>query len=486
MRVLLLSMLLLCVWPSVTQAQPGSQDRHAISARVLGIDYGVLNDADSAPTFGLEVAYRYLITPNLGIAIPLKMGVADVVDDIQNRNITSLDALVHFYPFSKRTKLNPYLLGGIGYVLENLDDGNSQIPLGVGLNYMMGPNSYLSLQGEYRTSSADQRDNIHLGIGYLYQFGRRDADGDGITDAEDACPNEKGPLATKGCPDRDKDGVPDKTDLCPDETGSKATQGCPDSDGDGVADKDDMCPETAGLAVFKGCPDSDDDGVPDKDDMCPDVAGSVMNNGCPDSDGDGVHDGIDKCPNEAGIVANAGCPDTDRDKDGVLNDIDECPDTAGLAALKGCPDSDGDGIADKDDKCPNEAGLASNKGCPEIEEEVKEVLDLAMRAVQFETGSANILAKSYPVLDQIADILTRYPAYSLRISGHTDNVGSAKTNQELSESRAAACYEYLLSRGAKASKITFAGFGQDYPVAPNSSSAGRSLNRRVEFQLLID
>ncbi|MEZ4986990.1 MAG: OmpA family protein [Saprospiraceae bacterium] len=151
----------------------------------------------------------------------------------------------------------------------------------------------------------------------------------------------------------------------------------------------------------------------------------------------------------------------------------------------GCPDTDGDGVVDADDRCPEEAGPTTNKGCPEIEEEAKEVLNLAMRAVQFETGSATILKESYTVLDQIADIMARYPAYELRISGHTDNVGDAVKNQELSESRAAACYEYLLSKGAKSSKMSYAGFGEDYPIAPNSTATGRTLNRRVEFELIV-
>ena len=77
-----------------------------------------------------------------------------------------------------------------------------------------------------------------------------------------------------------------------------------------------------------------------------------------------------------------------------------------------------DGVVDADDRCPDEAGPTTNKGCPEIEEEVKDVLNLAMRAVQFETGSAVIKEESYTVLDQIADIMKRYPAYQLRISGH--------------------------------------------------------------------
>ena len=182
-------------------------DRHAISARVLGVDYSTPNDADLAPTAGLEVSYRYLITKNFGLAIPLKIGVADVIDDSQNRNITSFDALLHVYPFGGEQKLKPYLLGGIGYVIENIDEGNTQIPVGLGINYMLGSNSYLSIQGEYRTSSVENRDNIQLGLGYLYQFGIKDTDGDGVADGEDGCPEIFGPVATAGCPDSDNDGV---------------------------------------------------------------------------------------------------------------------------------------------------------------------------------------------------------------------------------------------------------------------------------------
>ncbi|MEZ4986989.1 MAG: thrombospondin type 3 repeat-containing protein [Saprospiraceae bacterium] len=343
MRVLTAFWITLCLMPVMLQAQLTPQNRHAIAAKVLGIDYGTLNDADESLTFGLEVAYRYLITPNIGFAVPIKVGVADVVGDTRNRNISSIDALVHLYPFSQTAKLQPYVLGGIGYVLENLDDGNSQIPIGLGLNYMMGENSWITLQGEYRSSSADNRDNLHFGVGYLYQFGQTDSDGDGISDSEDACPNQAGSAATKGCPDADSDGIPDNSDLCPKIAGTSATQGCPDADGDKVADKDDMCPEVAGLAALKGCPDTDGDGVTDKDDMCPEKAGELASKGCPDTDGDGLHDGVDACPAEAGLASLNGCPGNDRDKDGILDDADQCPDVAGTAATMGCPDRDGDG-----------------------------------------------------------------------------------------------------------------------------------------------
>ena len=107
-----------------------------------------------------------------------------------------------------------------------------------------------------------------------------------------------------------------------------------DADGDGVVDPADQCPNTpAGTAVdAKGCPrDSDGDGVLDAADKCPNTpAGTpVDGNGCPrDSDGDGVVDAADKCPNTpAGTRVDAtGCP-ADGDGDGVLNAADRCPDT---------------------------------------------------------------------------------------------------------------------------------------------------------------
>lgn len=83
----------------------------------------------------------------------------------------------------------------------------------------------------------------------------------------------------------------------------------PDADGDGVADKDDACPNEAGLAALGGCPDGDGDGVADKDDVCPNEAGLADLDGCPDADGDGIADKDDACPNEAGVPALDGCPE---------------------------------------------------------------------------------------------------------------------------------------------------------------------------------
>lgn len=510
MRILLIT-LCLALLPLIASTQTDNIDRHAMAAKVIGIDYGALNDVDLEQTFGLEIAYRYMVSKNIGVALPLKFGVANVKDDTRNRNITSLDGLLHYYPFNYDGKIVPYFLGGIGYVVENLDTGSVQFPLGIGLNFKVGTNSYITSQFEYRSANVDDRDNLQLGLGYLYQFGKIDSDGDGISDNLDECPDVVGPAATNGCPDMDNDGVANKDDKCPDVAGAKETMGCPDTDGDGIGDADDMCPEEAGLALFKGCPDSDEDGVADKDDLCPTVAGDVMMAGCPDTDGDTIHDGIDKCPEEAGTEETEGCPFADTDGDGVIDEEDMCPEEAGLVSMKGCPDSDGDGVIDSEDRCPNkkgpytgcpdtdgdgvidaddrcvdEAGPVTNKGCPEIKEDVREVLNLAMRAVQFESGSAKLKESSYVILDRIADAMKQYPAYKLRIAGHTDSVGDADRNKELSEQRAKACYDYLKLNDIPASMMSYRGYGEDYPITSNERSAGRALNRRVEFDLIIE
>jgi len=91
--------------------------------------------------------------------------------------------------------------------------------------------------------------------------------------------------------------------------GLAALNGCPDADGDGIKDSDDACPNVAGVAALSGCPDADGDGIKDSDDACPNTAGSKAMNGCPDADGDGVADKDDKCPAVAGPASNNGCPE---------------------------------------------------------------------------------------------------------------------------------------------------------------------------------
>ncbi len=461
--------------------------KNFIGAKVLFIDYGRPNGADSLNiTNGLEVFYQRNLNDWISVAVPMKAGVVNVVGEIDNRRIIGFDGILKIHYYKPMARLVPYILGGAGIVLEEFEDSNFQFPLGAGLDIRVGKNSYINLQGEYRISTADDRNNLQGGIGFVYRLGKAepDTDRDGIPDKEDACPTEPGPEATRGCPDRDGDGVIDKSDECPDDPGPAATNGCPDNDNDGIRNRDDQCPDEAGPVATNGCPDRDNDGVIDRFDQCPDEYGLPANNGCPlsDRDGDSIPDEADLCPDVPGPAATRGCPD--RDGDGFADRDDRCPDQPG--SISGCPDSDGDGLIDPDDKCPQEAGPVSNQGCPEIKEEDQEVLRVAMRDVQFETGKATLLNESLQVLDQVVEIMERYPSYKLRISGHTDSVGDESSNQVLSEERAKACYQYLTSKGVSPSRMTFFGFGETQPIASNRTAQGRRLNRRVEFELYIE
>lgn len=416
--------------------------------------------------------------------------------------------------------LSPYFFGGLGWgiwsdpeadfngrtgaeVAQDRADGGSGsklvLPVGAGLRWYLSPKTSLALEHGRRITGSDYLDGVSAAanpdeddvyafttLGLNVGFGKKDSDGDGIADDKDMCPTEAGPASTGGCPDTDGDGIADKNDRCPTVAGPANLAGCPDTDGDGIADKDDSCPEVAGLASLQGCPDTDGDGIADKDDKCPEEAGLSKFGGCPDTDGDGIMDSEDKCPTEAGPASNKGCPVIDTDGDGIPDDQDNCPTEAGTAAMKGCPDTDGDGIADKDDKCPTQAGPKSNQGCPEITQEDKETIDFAIQNINFETAKAIITADSREVLARVIDVLNRYPAYQLAIGGHTDSVGSAESNQKLSERRAEAVFNYLRDAGIPGNRMTYAGFGETMPIADNMLKAGRSLNRRVTLDLSID
>ncbi|MBN8640034.1 MAG: WD40 repeat domain-containing protein, partial [Anaerolineae bacterium] len=177
-----------------------------------------------------------------------------------------------------------------------------------------------------------------------------DADGDGIADSQDFCPQIAGSADLVGCtpetfPDFDQDTIADPLDSCPSEAGSAANNGCPD----GVI------------------PDYDADGLPDAQDQCPREYSTEVNGCPPDADADAVADFADACPTQPGVEENLGCPvgsaPPDADADTVPDLFDQCPAEAGAALTGGCPDSDGDGTVDTFDVCPAQAGDPLLSGC---------------------------------------------------------------------------------------------------------------------------
>lgn len=103
--------------------------------------------------------------------------------------------------------------------------------------------------------------------------------------------------------------------------------------------------------------------------------------------------------------------------------------------------------------------------------------------VNFEFDKSKLLPESYPILDHAVEVLNENPNLTVEIQGHCDYVGSDQYNQKLSERRANAVKDYLVSKGISASRLTTIGYGKTKPIADNSTVIGRAKNRRVEFKV---
>jgi OOP family OmpA-OmpF porin len=286
-----------------------------------------------------------------------------------------------------------------------------------------------------------------------------------------------------------------------------------DADGDGVPDAEDACPRAAGIRSAEpsknGCPppppspDADGDGIPDAVDACMDVRGKATNdprtNGCIDRDGDGILDPLDHCPFLAGPPSNDpnqnGCPNRDKDGDGVLDVEDACPDTAGVKSsdpkTNGCPpnvDRDRDGIPNDKDACPDQAGAPdpnpTRNGCPAAFVDGGQIR--VRQQVQF-TGNTAVIQpgqESQDVLEGILDVLQTHSAIArLHVEGHTDNRGDPKKNLKLSRDRAAAIVSWLAAHGVDKARLTSEGFGGTRPIDSNDTEEGRQNNRRIELRI---
>ncbi len=386
--------------------------------------------------------------------------------------------------------------------------------------------------------------NVAIGFNIVFG-NKQDSDNDGISNRRDKCPETPHGVIVdkKGCPlDTDGDSIPDYYDKCPDTPkeaySSIDADGCPlDTDGDGVFDYLDKCPDTpyqAYKTVDKtGCPiDTDKDSVPDYLDKCPetpvaerefvDSVGCTMFEIIPI-----IIDSVDyetqieptailNNTNKVGKVTNTvnsknGTNTKNKSNNNLKSDI--YPTNDSILNTNAYPnegsitktninsttkidskidsnpkidsnykiDTDGDGIVDRLDRCPQLAGVASNGGCPEIKKEVRVIFQKALLGIQFESAKYIIKPLSYVILEHVARVLNENPNYLVEVQGHTDNLGDPAKNQTLSENRANAVREYLISKGIDPKRLTSNGYGQMRPVAENTTIEGRAKNRRVEF-----
>ena len=197
-----------------------------------------------------------------------------------------------------------------------------------------------------------------------------------------------------------------------------------------------------------------------------------------DTDGDGIPDSIDLCSTEPedGLP-----PDPD---DGCPQPPPETPPTPQKVEPE-VIDTDKDEIPDFEDACPREPGVPSEDptrhGCPQFIKRQAAKIEILER-IEFDTNKATIKANSLPILDEVAKLILANPdILRVDIEGHTDNRGSLKLNNELSQARAESVRNYLISQGVQPERLTAKGFGPSRPIDTNATAQGRQKNRRVEF-----
>lgn len=395
------------------------------------------DDVDSGLNFGAPaLSLSRYISNGFSVGARYGLGKASPQDNT-NLDYSYLDGFIRFNLTEEN--IIPYLFGGYGLsrfadgldkegIFPSLESGRTTFG-GIGIDIPLGDQVNINVSTSYRGTQETNGSYNHLQhiIGLSYNFGAGDADGDGVSDKKDECPDVPGLKEFNGCPDTDGDGIPDSKDNCPEEAGPENLQGCPDSDGDGVADKDDKCPN---------------------------VAGSIEMDGCPDSDGDGVADNLDKCPEQKGVPDNDGCP------------------------LK---DSDGDGVPDKDDKCPQLSGDLANDGCPEEPSDLLTFINSEKSRILFKADSSKLDANDISIIDTFKSLLEKYPNATVTIEGHASSDGSGPYNQILSEKRAAAVKQSLVEKGINADRLSTVGYGETKPIEPNNTTKGRAKNRRVQL-----
>ncbi len=141
-------------------------------------------------------------------------------------------------------------------------------------------------------------------------------------------------------------------------------------------------------------------------------------------------------------------------------------------------DTDKDNIANGLDECPlTKAGVpVNNVGCTLFRGQLD--------AVDFGPGDHRLSASSRASLKGLIDLLNEHPEVVLQLGGHTDNVGAARENLELSKRRVMSVVKYLVSNGVDGERLKPFGFGESRPIVSNTTAAGRARNRRIEMSVI--
>lgn len=400
-------------------------------------------------------------------------------------DIIPVDLRVRFEMLGSKTKyVNPYLYVGAGFLrhelkkyptqtnyntpydLSKTDGWTAFFPAGGGLEIRISKQALIDITGGAAYTITDKINNIkvgdprdgwfNFGLGLVVtgKGGKTDTDRDGLYDEQE----EDIYFTDPENPDTDGDGLKDGEEVKNYKTDPKNV----DTDGDGLNDGS----EVKQYVTDPINPDTDNDKLKDGEE----ITNYYTNPRVSDTDSDGLEDGEE--------VMNYKTDPNKLDTDGDnLTDGDE------ILKYKTNPlnkDTDNGSVED---------GVEITRGTDPLDpeddiekEEIKVGEVIVLEGINFETNRWAITPESETILMKAYNTMKNNPKIEVEISGHTDSRGSNSSNQVLSENRANAVKEWLVTKGIESSRITTVGYGEDKPMVPNDSPENMLKNRRIEFK----
>ncbi|MEE9432162.1 MAG: OmpA family protein, partial [Melioribacteraceae bacterium] len=311
-----------------------------------------------------------------------------------------------------------------------------------------------------------------LGLIYSGESGNSDSDSDGLTK------NQELELGTNpDVSDTDGDGILDGLELHQYKTNPLEA----DSDGDGLND----FVEIRDYKTNPNIKDTDEDNLSDGQEVNELKTDPLRS----DTDFDGLSDDVEFYTTKT----NPSKADTDSDG---LNDGEEIERHKSSPTN---PDTDEDGLSDGDEVlkyntkptiADTDGGGESDKtevdrGTNPLNPEDDIILDISspivLDGVTFATSSSQLTPESERMLIQVLNTLNAHSDLIVEIRGYTDNIGNASSNLQLSQRRANSVRFWIINKGIAANRVSARGYGEQNPIASNSTKEGRRLNRRIEF-----
>ncbi len=235
-----------------------------------------------------------------------------------------------------------------------------------------------------------------------------------------------------------------------------------DSDGDGIRDSKDVCPNIPGLRKFKGCPMSEAD-----------MAAEAEAKAQAKAEADAL---AAKARMEAEEKARMEAEERQRAAAEAAKKAKEEAEMKAKAEAEAKEMAEAKAKADAEAKARAAAAAVKTRNA-----EMSKRFRASLQGLKFNSSQSTFKQESFARMDEAVEVLKQFPEVNILIQGHTDSQGAAESNRQLSQSRADAVRDYLVSKGVSITRLSTSGLGEEYPVADNNTAEGRALNRRVEF-----